>query len=363
MKTKSILLALSLSLANPINAVELSFYNYEKYDTLTSKLFKTYNIDSDTSSILQRNTAYYFKNYLKIDSVNSAISADKDQFLETIYQRNFWADKLERDISIPYSDKEVFSYFQSVQMELDHFVKYLKVVNVQNSDFSIYLYGSMAKGRFGANSSVDLRIESNDLGLLKAIEEGVYSKTNRNFRGNIEASTSLLSSRDILDPLVKVSIGDLSNLLEVYAKILKGMGFLLTSKDDSLSVDTSGNRQRIHMEFNPVEDRVFYLDKKASKVQKNIIDNFNMLIGKDESQDILSKNAFIARVSTLIEDYSEVQSDLETVSENRQDERYKVIESVIAKASFDRLKRGLAKKLLNHVKSKISSLKKLKSNL
>ncbi|PCJ18911.1 MAG: hypothetical protein COB02_09230 [Candidatus Cloacimonadota bacterium] len=363
MNIKTAVLAFSLQLGSSLQAVELSFFNYEKYNNLSNRLFETYSIDSDKSSVLKRNTSYYFKNYLRIDDVNIAISAEKDKFLESIYQRNFWADKLERDISIPYSDKEVFSYFVTLQKEINHFLKYLEVANEENSTFKLYLYGSMAKGRFGANSSVDLRVESNDLGFLKTIEEGVYSKNHRDFRGNIEASTPLLSSKDILDPLVEVSIESFSNLKKVYTKILDKMGFQLDVIDDSLKITVSGKRQRIHMEFNPVEDRVFYLDKKAIKLRKSILSSFNLLRGDEATDSTFSKSSFLKRLKRLITDYEEVRKDLLIITENKSNDRYKIIQSVISKTSFDRLKRGLANKLLLHVTDKLNKLNKVNSIL
>jgi predicted nucleotidyltransferase len=70
-----------------------------------------------------------------------------------------WAKKLEREIKNPYSDSEVLKhldeYERRIKKELSQFLN----LHPEMATCTVHLTGSLIKGRFGANSDVDLFLD------------------------------------------------------------------------------------------------------------------------------------------------------------------------------------------------------------
>jgi len=334
-------------------ASHLAFFNYGRYEALSKKLFDADELDTKSHSVLKRNVIYYLKNYLDTDQLKEISQHDQEQMLESIYQRNFWSDKLERDLSIPYNDADFKSYMDALQLELSDFISYMKALDKANSQYKLYVFGSMSKGRFGANSSLDIFLESDDRALLRKVEEGPYSKFSSNFRGNIEITTSSFGARFLLDPLVKVDLDGLEDLIGLYQGILVGTGFQMIEDGASLHIKEDGDFQRIPMEFNPIEDRVFYLLKKTFLLQQEARTKAKSIKTKE---GIEQRQDFLARSGNLQEDFKEVAYDLRLIVNRVDNARHERIREVISPPSYQRLATYRSKKLLRLVEMKLDEL-------
>ena len=342
-----IVLSLWLTMSLPIFAA-IPFFNFSKYQELSKRVVKHHKLNPDTHTALSRNLAYYLRNYLTLQELSKLKELKTENALEELLQRNFWADKLERDISIPYSDSELHEYLSSLQSELDQFYKYIQFINVDGSEIKLSLFGSFAKGRFGANSSIDIYIESPDHGLLNRIDQGIYSKFHPNFRGNVEVTTELFGAGYLLEPMQDLQISEILEIKKAYARILNEFGF---THGKNHRITSKGKVQKHTLEFNPVEDRLYYLIKKSRRLSKDIARQFGVFAIGASNPQVQKRRAFTDSLSAMHEDFTEVEEDLLLIINNRSSKRLDKIKSVIEGPSLQRMQGFRSKRLLKSVRS------------
>lgn len=323
---------------------DISFFNYDQYEKQCGHLLASQGLDVSSHTILLRNCAYTIRNYVSIDQLKEIEKMDHQILQKTLFSGNFWAEKLQREVSIPYSDQEYSDYLLRIQGELNSFLNYLRFVAAKNTTFTLKVYGSMAKGRFGANSSLDIMIESDDDGFLVAIDKGIYSRSNPKFRGNIEVITSNRRANFLLEPFHSVSQGELSNLERVYNEILTLHGFKLIRQQGKLSIVKTG-LPRANLEFNPIEDRIHYLIKKLDTILMQTENSYEVFSTASSAQNSNVKQETLKNLNDLKRNLNEVQLDLQMILNQSNSDRLQKIKSVIEPTSYDRLKRYRSKRL------------------
>lgn len=338
-------------------AGKVPFFNFEKYKAYCETILESKGLDSRTHSVLTRNCAYMLRNYTSLDQLEELKNSKTKDMLQEILQGNFWAQKLDRELSIPYSDTEYSAYFKEIQNEINSFLYYLRFLNDNNSDFSIKIYGSMAKARFGANSSLDILIESKDTEFLSAIADSIYSKTNPKFKGNIEVITSTHAADFLMEPFQKFTSGEMTNLTRVYDEILNSYGFKLVNSKDSLQIIQQGT-PRVNIEFNPIEDRVHYLIKQLDYLNEEAINSHGLFSqhSTEGSSDI--RLGYLNKTNDLKRKLDQVVSDLNLIINQTKSERHSKIMRVTEPASYARLKSFRSKRLVRLIENKIILLEK-----
>lgn len=336
-----------------ISATEASlpFINHSSYTKAANRLLEFQKLSPKTYSVLRHNLSFYLRNYIKPQELELWGQYPKEEFLKKIFQRNFWSQKLERDLSHAYSDEEFHNYFLQIAGELKTFITYLQFMNLEKKELKLYLYGSMAKGRFGGKSSLDLLVESDDTGLVERLASGIYAKGNPNFQGNIEVTSSKFGARYILKPLMRLRPQELLDIKSLYSKILNKMGFDLLDQNKRLAIHLRSGLQRYHLEFNPIEDRVYYLSHKSFRLGQEIAGqhgNFNPQTKELSHNDASSLRS---KIQKLIRDFEEVRGDLALIQNQTKGERLNRIRSVISKPSYSRLASHRSAKLQGTVES------------
>lgn len=336
---------------------KVPFFNFEKYKAYCETILESKGLDSRTHSVLTRNCAYMLRNYTSLDQLEELKNSKTKDMLQEILQGNFWAQKLDRELSIPYSDTEYSAYFKQIQNEVISFLYYLRFLNDNNSDFSIKIYGSMAKARFGANSSLDILIESKDAEFLSAIADSIYSKSNPNFKGNIEVITSTHATDFLMEPFQTFTAGEMTNLIRVYDEIINGYGFKLVKSKDSLQIIQQGT-PRVNLEFNPIEDRVHYLFKQLNKLNTEAVNSYDLFsqLSTEGLSDI--RLEYINKITDLKRKLEQVISDLNLIINQTKSDRHSKIKRVTEPASYARLKSFRSQRLVRLIKNKIILLEK-----
>jgi hypothetical protein len=329
----------------------LPFLKYGDYARAANRLMDFQKLPSKDYSVLKHNLTFYLKNYISPSELNLWRKLQKEEFLGKILQKNFWSDKLERDLSLAYSDAEFYEYLSSISGELKVFLRYLRFMNLEHKALKLYLYGGMAKGRFGGKSSLDLLVESEDSGLIERLGSGIYSKGNAEFQGNIELATTRFGAKYILTPLIEVQPQDLLDLGSLYTQILKKMGFELMSKKGRLKIRLASSLQRYHLEFNPIEDRVYYLSHKSFRLGQEIVGSHGNIGPQGGSSVGGDPSELRLRIQKLVDDFEEVGADLRLIQAQSNGPRLDRIKSVISKPSYSRLANHRSSKLQGTVKS------------
>ena len=207
--------------------------DYKKYAEI---LLINQGIEPAKHSVLISNCSYILNNFIKLKEISKLEKMTKPEIQKFLFTNNFWAQKLHREIIIPYSDVEFRLFISNLQLELNGFVKYLNTLNSSSSEFELKIFGSMAKARFGMNSSLDILIHSSDKEFLSKLDNGIYSENNPKFRGNINLITSNNESYFLLDPYHTVTTGELSNLAKIYQDILESNNLKVKQNTKSFNI-------------------------------------------------------------------------------------------------------------------------------
>jgi polyhydroxyalkanoate synthesis regulator phasin len=138
------------------------------------KLLKALDLSEKNHVIFRENIATYIAQ-LKDDFVERLQKEDGQQLVQSLthafpYGDMRWGKKLQRDIEKPYSDEEVFSHLETVQKELKQKLEQAKALNPTPFPAKIYVTGSLVKGRFGANSDLDLLADAGDSRIVQPKE-------------------------------------------------------------------------------------------------------------------------------------------------------------------------------------------------
>lgn len=366
MMTRQIL-ALSFMFAilvSSLSARVVPFSTYERAGRIVDRLMQIHNIGLENRSILRQNSIYNLAGFFSTRDLYLAPFWDEKKLLAKLAEPNFWAEKLQRDLMVPFTNEEVERRFEKIQSEVNFFQKYLSFMNHNNSPVQIYIFGSIVKGRWGANSDLDLFVDSSDKDLLRRLEYGIYKESHPSFTGNIEIFTSFFEPANILDPLVPISLRELRDLKGFYQKILGDIGFKLVGSGKSLDMVRLPVPPKMYVEFNPIEDRVFYLTLKTHEAMHQIGDQFTVFQdGAGQGAKRIAEK-LTETIGKLSSDWSEVESDLQLIRDNTPSARLHRIRKVIDSHSWTKMKQeGMVEYMLHVSQRQIQALIRAKKVL
>ena len=328
----------------------LPFWNYEHYEKAMIRILTMYKIGQDNHSILLNNGVYYLQNFVSLDDVKLIPNLKQNEVDTILGKKNFWAEKLNRDLQMPYADQEFLIHLNQCQKDINEFLDYINTL-ASSETYSIYLYGSMAKGRFGGNSSIDLYVQTDDQNLIKNLEGSRFIKANSS--GNtVELLTSSFGEKYLLAPTIRVSSADLFNIQKTYGRILSRLGFYLNFEIGNQLLNRRKGTQRYQLEFNPIEDRIYYLINKTLRL-------LNYL--KVNVSSTGSNSPSVRETVGLIEDFSEVSNDLDLIINRSSGPRLKRIMEVISPESYARLTNHRALRLKNTTQEWVTKIKLLQN--
>ena len=331
-----------------------SFDYMKNAETLISK----FGIEPKSHTVLVANCAFIMKNYIDLNDVPELQSMSQSEIKKTFFAKNFWGEKLERELNIPYSDNEFRQFVAKIQQEVNDFVRYLNMVNSRSSSFELNIFGSMAKARFGVNSSLDILLDSSDQKLLSKLDNGIYSINHPKFRGNIELITSNNEASFLLGPFHPVTVGELSNLAKVYEDILASNNLSAKQNESRFSILFTEQYPKFSLEFNPIEDRVYYLINKLSQLLNIIENSTELFIPSNLENQRKTKQTFSDQLQSLGLKFSDVENDLKLIVEQKDNPRHSKIKSVIKPASYSRLKGTRGKRMLALIGKKLILIEK-----
>jgi hypothetical protein len=338
-----------------LSARSVSFFRYNQYEKIAENLMQIYELEGNYSH-LQKNLTYFLQNFIapaELPRIN--LTTDNTAVLDIVFRNNFWSQKLERDLENPYTDEDFNDYLSNLQKEVNVFLAYLTQINQKNSPLKISIFGSFAKGRFGGSSSLNLNIESKDEALLLKLENGPYSKTSNKFRGNIEILGCSFKPDFLLEPFKKVSIDQLRDVDKLYTRFLDEIGFGI--KGGQLVRKTTP--ARAYLEFNPIEDRLFFLHNQLNALEKQFLDSFYEIFAGKETEKY--QELFEKQFDSMYEKLSEVLNDLKLIeAKNEANPRYQKIKEVISSASLDRMVRHRFETMKNLVGNEFRRVSNLK---
>ena len=304
----------------------LPFWNYQHYEKAMRRILATHKINLEDHSILLNNGIYYLQNFVSLPDVKLIPNLKENEINTILGKKNFWAEKLNRDLQMPYADQEFLIHLNQCQKDVNEFLDYISTLTA-SENFSLYLYGSMAKGRFGGNSSIDLYVETNQQDLLESLEGSRFGKANSS--GNtVEILTSSFREKYLLAPAIRISTADLFDIQNTYIRILSRLGFYLNFEAGSRLLNRRKGVQRYHLEFNPIEDRVYYLISKFLHIENSF---------KTDSTRSFTDPSFTREAETLVEDFEEVRNDLDLIIDQVQVPRHTRIKEVISPESYARM--------------------------
>ena len=107
------------------------------YKSHAETLLLKYGLEPKLHTILVTNCYFIMQNLIDLEKIPQLKSMQKSEIEKAFFAKNFWGDKLERELKIPYSDKEFHLFIAKLQKELNGFIKYLRIMNTKSSDFNL----------------------------------------------------------------------------------------------------------------------------------------------------------------------------------------------------------------------------------
>lgn len=338
MLRNALVLTTMLMCAGSALARTIPFPNFERTLKVTDRLMKIHGVSGEQYSILRYSIACNLANFLQPKDLYMAEFQTDEQLAAKMSEPNFWAEKLHRDLNVPYTNEDVEKRLDKMQTEVAFFLKYLASMNYRQSPVQLYVYGSIAKGRFGGNSDIDIYIDSSDKDLLRRLENGVYREGHPMFLGPLEILTSNFEPANILDPLLPVSFRELRDIKGLYGGVLKELGFEMKGKGRNFEIVRTPIPPRMAIEFNPIEDRVFYLTMKSNEWLHSLADQFTSLRPDSGSAAQRTAERLKAEGKRLVKNWQEVEADLSLIEEDKPSSRLWKIREVIDPQSWVKMK-------------------------
>ena len=329
-----------------------------EFRNFSETLLKKYGLEPGLHTVLVSNCSYMMKNLVTVKDLSNIEKMTQIEIQHFLFNKGFWGQKLQREISIPYSDIEFHQFLADLQLEINDFIKYLNTVNVSSSRFELKIFGSMAKARFGVNSSLDILIHSNDRDLLSKLDHGIYSDSHPKFRGNIKLITSKNEAYFLLDPFHVVTTGELSNLAKIYEDILELNNLEVKHLTNTFNITFRNLPPKLNLEFNAIEDRMFFLLKKLYKLQHAIENSTEIFIPAQRANQTKTKQYFSDQLRDLGTDLKTVKADLKLIIEKKKSDRHEKIKAIIKPASYARLKGYRGQRMLSLIEKKLTLLQK-----
>ncbi|MEE2924477.1 MAG: hypothetical protein VX619_06820 [bacterium] len=329
--------------------------DYKKYAEI---LLINQGIEPAKHSVLISNCSYILNNFIKLKEISKLEKMTKPEIQKFLFTNNFWAQKLHREIIIPYSDVEFRLFISNLQLELNGFVKYLNTLNSSSSEFELKIFGSMAKARFGMNSSLDILIHSSDKEFLSKLDNGIYSENNPKFRGNINLITSNNESYFLLDPYHTVTTGELSNLAKIYQDILESNNLKVKQNTKSFNIAFTSLPPKLNLEFNAIEDRMFFLLDKLKKLENTIENSTEIFVPSDHNNQTKTRQYFLDQMHNMSSNLEKVKNDLKLIIEQVNSPRHKKIKTIIEPASYSRLEGYRGRRMLALIDEKLILIEK-----
>jgi hypothetical protein len=139
---------------------------------LSARISDAQGLPAEGYGIYRENMARYLYNAYP-DAQLSALNASGAKSVAELPQVPRWTDKLERDAAKPYSDAQVGEHLDRLQGELVDAIKMLRGFNSEAS-FRLVLMGGLPRGRFSANSDLDVVLKTEDHELFAKAMESPY---------------------------------------------------------------------------------------------------------------------------------------------------------------------------------------------
>ena len=328
------------------------------YRNYAETLLIKHNLKPSAHTVLVSNISYILKNLVKVKEISMLEKMSKPQIQNLLFTKSFWGQKLHREISIPYSDTEFRQYLADLQTELNSFIKYLNTINSDSSEYELEIFGSMAKARFGVNSSLDILVRSSDRKLLSKLDSGIYSANHPKFRGNIKLITSNNESYFLLDPFYKVTTGELSNLAKIYQDVLESNNLMVKQNNERFKVTFTNLPAKFNLEFNAIEDRMFFLLNKLNKLESSIENSTELFIPVNHKIEVKTRKYFLDQMQNLSLNLKRVKTDLDLVIQHKNSPRHNQIKGIIEPASYARLKGYRGQRMLALIEQKLILIEK-----
>ncbi|MBI2267329.1 MAG: TIM barrel protein [Armatimonadetes bacterium] len=144
---------------------------------VAGRLLKERGLDDPHHVLLKRNIATYLVNAFpgtELAEISKNSVTNSSQILAQVLSSR-WREKLERDLMNPYSDTDVLEHVRQLDGELKEKLRFI-LEQTGRPPLKVYINGSFAKGRLGANSDLDTVVELRDENVLAALKHDFAEK-------------------------------------------------------------------------------------------------------------------------------------------------------------------------------------------
>ncbi len=315
-------------------------------------------IEPISHTVLVSNCSYIMRNFIDLNEIPNLQDITKSEIQKFFFSKSFWGQKLQREISIPYSDIEFRKFVSNLQQEVNGLIKYLHLVNSSSSEFDLKIFGSMAKARFGVNSSLDIIVHSSDHIFLSKVEQGIYSESHPKFRGNIKLITSNNESYFLLDPFYTVTTGELSNLAKIYQDILETKNLRVKQTEQDFNITLTKLPTKFNLEFNAIEDRMFFLLNELKQLENSLRNSTEVFVPNNKINQNKMKLDYLDKMQSLSQDLTKVKNDIKLIIEQKNNARHDKIKTIVQPSSYTRLKGYRGRKMLDLMEQKLILIEK-----
>lgn len=224
---------------------------------IAERILGKMNLNDSDHNLLKGNIATYLFNGASrktLEEIGKESTLDPDGILSRL-ERQRWKGKLERDLKSPFTDGEVFGHIKALNSELSEKVKFI-LSHSKGYPMKMYIIGSFAKGRLGANSDLDVLVETNDGKLREKIGKDFAQQLKDGKDDSVsmvplppqnrllsEFNARMLGKRiELSDP--SAILGDENFLMRKYGEILEKRGYHLMEDGAIGSADFKIPEQR-----------------------------------------------------------------------------------------------------------------------
>ncbi|MEW6282550.1 MAG: nucleotidyltransferase domain-containing protein [Candidatus Eremiobacterota bacterium] len=145
--------------------------------SLAGVLLQENGVEPEDRVLLRENLASYLS-HLVTPGRAQRLTRAESATLELLGQgeRSRWVDKMARDLAEPYTDQEVFGHLRDLEAGLKSALGQVMQGVMQPYPARVYLQGSLMRGRLGANSDLDVMVESSNPTVLQRVESAFLAQ-------------------------------------------------------------------------------------------------------------------------------------------------------------------------------------------
>jgi predicted nucleotidyltransferase len=147
---------------------------------IAERILEEKNINDPSHGLLRGNIASYLVNGATAGTLEEIWKSDNfdAEKVSSHMEPSRWKEKISRDLKDPYTDDQIISHIKDLDKELKEKMRAI-ISGSKRFPSKLYILGSFAKGRLGANSDLDILVEVEDEASRKSLGSDYALKLRR----------------------------------------------------------------------------------------------------------------------------------------------------------------------------------------